>query len=140
MSAPWPFSLCHGNFLHQSLGASVRRGQTLFEISPLDTYRVVLEIDESDIGNVAAGQKGSLLLSSIPGETFPFTVRQLTPIVVSREGRSFFRVEALLEQQSERLRPGMEGVAKIEAGRRNLFWIGTHKLFDWVRLTVWSWI
>jgi hypothetical protein len=48
-------------------------------------------------------------------------------------------VEALLEQRSDRLRPGMEGVAKIEAGRRSLFWMITHRFVDWLRLAVWSW-
>ena len=139
IAAPFDGLVVSGD-LHQSLGASVKRGQTLFEVSPLNAFRVVLEIDELDIGSVAAGQKGSLLLSSITGESFPFTVKQLTPVVVSREGRSYFRAEALLDSDSDRLRPGMEGVAKIEAGRRNLFWIGTHKLFDWMRLTLWSWI
>jgi hypothetical protein len=35
------------------------------------------------------------------------------------------------------LRPGMEGVAKIDIGRRRLIWIWTHSLFDWLR--VWTW-
>jgi hypothetical protein len=33
----------------------------------------------------------------------------------------------------------MAGIAKIDAGRRRLFWIWTHGLFDWLRLWVWSW-
>jgi len=139
ISAPFEGLVVSGD-LHQSLGAGVKRGQVLFEISPLNAYRVVLEVDEVDIGNVAIGHTGTLLLSSIPGEEYPFTINQLTPIVVSREGRSYFRVEALLGRTSERLRPGMEGVAKIDAGRRKLVWIGTHKLIDWLRLTLWSWI
>jgi multidrug efflux pump subunit AcrA (membrane-fusion protein) len=125
--------------LHQSLGAAVKRGQVLFEVSPLDGYRVVLEVPETAIGNVRAGQKGRLLLSSLPGEVYPFVISTVTPVVTSREGRSYFRVEALLEQRSDRLRPGMEGVAKIEAGRRSLFWMITHRFFDWLRLAVWSW-
>jgi len=139
ISAPFEGLVVSGD-LSQSLGTSVKRGQVLFEVSPLDAYRVVLEVDEGEIASVMAGQKGSLLLTSIPGEVFPLTVHHLTPIVVSREGRSHFRVEASLERKSERMRPGMEGVAKIEIGRRKLFWIGTHKLFDWVRLTLWSWL
>ena len=139
IKAPFEGLVVSGD-LHQSLGAGVKRGQVLFEISPLNAYRVVLEVDEVDIGNVAVGLPGTLLLSSVPGEEYTFKINQLTPIVVSREGRSYFRVEALLDRTSERLRPGMEGVAKIEAGRRKLIWIGTHKLIDWLRLTLWSWI
>jgi hypothetical protein len=33
----------------------------------------------------------------------------------------------------------MEGVAKIEIERRNLFWIWTHKLTHWVRMWFWTW-
>ncbi len=139
IAAPFEGLVVSGD-LSQSLGTSVKRGQVLFEVSPLNAYRVVLEVDEGEIGNVLAGQKGSLLLTSIPGEVFPFAVSHLTPIVVSREGRSYFRVEALLGRTSDRLRPGMEGVAKIEVGSRKLIWIATHKLIDWMRLTLWSWI
>jgi RND family efflux transporter MFP subunit len=139
VTAPFDGLVVSGD-LHQSLGASVKRGQTLFEVSPLDAYRIVLEVPEGEIGNVQAGQQGALLLSSLPGEEYAFTVSMVTPVVISKEGRSFFRVEALLERRSERLRPGMEGLAKIEAGRRNLFWIATHRMFDWLRLTLWSWV
>jgi len=139
ISAPFAGLVVSGD-LHQSLGTSVKRGQVLFEVSPLNAYRVVLEVDEGEITHIVAGQKGSLLLTSIPGEVFPFTVNHLTPIAVAREGRSYFRVEALLGRMSERLRPGMEGVAKVEVGRRKLIWIASHKLIDWMRLTLWSWI
>lgn len=139
VSAPFDGLVVSGD-LHQSLGASVKRGQTLFEVSPLDGYRLVLEVPETEIGNVRAGQKGRLLLSSLPGEEYAFRVSVVTPVVISKEGRSYFRVEGLLEEGSPRLRPGMEGVAKVEAGRRNLFWIATHRFFDWMRLTLWSWV
>jgi hypothetical protein len=34
----------------------------------------------------------------------------------------------------------MEGVARIDVGRRRLFWIWTHDLVDWFRLLAWSWL
>jgi len=139
IAAPFQGLVVSGD-LHQSLGAAVKRGQVLFEVSPLDGYRIVLEVPETAIGHVHEGQRGRLLLSSLPGEQYAFSISTVTPVVISREGRSFFRVEAMLEQGSERLRPGMEGVAKVEAGRRSMFWIFTHRFFNWMRLTVWSWI
>ena len=124
----------------QSLGTAVKRGQVLFEVAPLNEYRVILEVDEREVTAIKAGQTGSLVLASLPGEVFELTVTRLTPVAVSHDGKTYFRVEALLGRISERLRPGMEGVAKVEAGRRTLIWIGTHKLVDWLRLTLWSWI
>ncbi|MEO8202764.1 MAG: HlyD family efflux transporter periplasmic adaptor subunit [Betaproteobacteria bacterium] len=139
ISAPFEGLVVSGD-LTQALGSAVKRGQVLFEVAPLNAYRVVLEVDEGEIAYVKTGQKGTLLLTSLPGEVFPLTVTHVTPVTVSREGRSYFRVEALLGRMSERLRPGMEGVAKVEAGERKLAWIGTHKMLDWMRLTLWSWI
>lgn len=139
ITAPFDGLVVSGD-LHQSLGSAVRRGQVLFEVAPLNAYRVILEVDENDITAIKVDQKGFLALTSIPGETYPLKVIQVTPVAVAREGRSYFRVEALLSQTSDRLRPGMEGVAKIEAGREKLFWIWTHKFFDWLRLTLWSWL
>jgi multidrug resistance efflux pump len=139
ITAPFEGLVVSGD-LSQSLGTAVKRGQVLFEVSPLNAYRVVLEVDEIEISYLKPGLKGTLMLSSLPGEVFPLTITHVTPVTVSREGRSYFRVEALLGRMSDRLRPGMEGVAKIEAGNRKLIWIGTHKMIDWMRLVLWSWI
>jgi RND family efflux transporter MFP subunit len=126
--------------LSQTLGAPVEQGQVLFEVAPLDAYRVILQVDEGDIADVAVGQRGHLLLSGFPTERLPLTVEKLTPVSTAREGRNYFRVEAQLETTPGRLRPGMEGVGKIEIDRRRLIWIWTHRLIDWLRLFFWSWL
>jgi RND family efflux transporter MFP subunit len=125
--------------LSQSLGAPVERGQVLFEVAPLESYRVIIEVDERDIADVVIGQGGELVLPSMPGDVFPLVVDKITPVSIAKEGRNYFRVEAHLENVSERLRPGMEGVGKITVDRRKLIWIWTHELIDWLRLKLWSW-
>jgi hypothetical protein len=65
-------------------------------------------------------------------------VERITPIATAEEGRNHFRVEAVLEEPAPALRPGMEGIAKIDAGRRRLLWIWTHEMLDWIRLSTWS--
>lgn len=124
--------------LTQLLGAPVEQGKILFQIAPLDSYRVVLEVDERDIDAVAVGQKGDLTLSGLPDERLAFDVRQITPVSVTQEGRNFFRVEAQLDTPFDRLRPGMEGIGKIEIGPRKLIWIWTHSLTDWLRWWIWK--
>ena len=111
------------------------------EIAPRDDYRVALQIDERDISQVADGQHGQLTVASIPGKRFGFTVSKITPVNTAKEGRNFFRVEASLsEPPGSRLRPGMEGVGKIDIDERKLVWIWTHSFTDWVRLWLWSWM
>ena len=126
--------------LSQDLGAPVERGQVLFEVAPLDAYRIILQVDERDIAEVAVGRPGNLVLSAFPSQPMPFTVKQITPVSTAREGRNYFRVEADLQGNRERLRPGMEGVGKIEIDRRRLIWIWTHQVIDWLRLKLWSWL
>jgi RND family efflux transporter MFP subunit len=126
--------------LSQLLGTPVELGKTLFQIAPLDAYRVILEVDERDIGQLAVGQHGDLTLAGIPNKYMDFTVRQITPVSTTQEGRNFFRVEAHLESPPDRMRPGMEGVGKIVTGDQKLIWIWTHTLVDWLRLSAWKWM
>jgi multidrug resistance efflux pump len=46
--APFDAVVVKGD-LSQSLGAAVERGNVLFELAPLDTYRVIMKVDERDI-------------------------------------------------------------------------------------------
>jgi multidrug resistance efflux pump len=126
--------------LSQSLGAPVERGDVLFEVAPLDAFRVIAEVDERDINDIVVGQKSELVLPSMPGEALPFVVGKITPVSIAKEGRNYFRVEGQLEQSPALLRPGMEGIGKITVDRRRLIWVWTHEALDWLRLQLWRWV
>lgn len=125
--------------LSQLLGAPVDRGDSLFTIAPLDGYRVILKVNERVISYIQQGQKGSLVLSSLPDKKFPLQIEKITHVANTEGGSNIFRVEAALSNFPKQLRPGMEGVGKIEIERKKLFWIWTHELVDWIKLQVWSW-
>jgi RND family efflux transporter MFP subunit len=126
--------------LTQQLGAPVERGTVLFEVAPLGQFRLVLKVDERDVAYVHAGQTGRLLLSAFPNEPFEFTVKKVTPVSTPKDGRNYFRVEAELSANDPRMRPGMEGVGKVDIDRRNYLWIWTRQVIDSLRLAVWSWL
>ena len=126
--------------LSQMIGAAVQRGQVLFEISPLDSYRVILDVDERDVGVIEAGQAGQLLVSALPHEPMAFVIDKVTPIAETRAGLNVFRVEGMVQESTTRLRPGMEGVGKIEIGTRKQAWIWFHPLLDWLRIWSWRWM
>ncbi|MEP5566518.1 MAG: HlyD family efflux transporter periplasmic adaptor subunit [Halioglobus sp.] len=125
--------------LSQSLGAPVARGEVLFEIAPLDSYRVILLVDERDINSVEVGQTGTVVLRSGSESGMSLTVTRVTPLAEAWDGRNVFRVEGQLEEVPDYLRPGMEGVGKIDAGERRLIWVWTHRFTHWLRLTLWEW-
>jgi RND family efflux transporter MFP subunit len=140
MMAPFDGVIVSGD-LSQSLGSPVERGQVLFQVAPLERYRVVLQIDERDIAHVLAGQSGELTVASIPGERFAFSVRKVTSVNTAKDGGNFFRVEAELQgEPGTRLRPGMEGVGKISVDERKLVWIWTRSFIDWLQLQIWVWL
>lgn len=136
--APFKGVIVSGD-LSQQLGAAVKKGQVLYEIAPLDFYRIILEVEEQDIPYVSVGQRGQLIVAAMPDRLFPFAVSLITPVSVAKEGRNYFRVEATLDEHSDKLRPGMEGVAKVETGNRALVWIWTHRFINWTRLQLWVW-
>ncbi len=136
--APFDGIVVRGD-LSQSLGSPVEKGDVLFEVAPLDGYRIILKVDERDIAEITEGLHGQLALSAMPGEPLHLTVERVTPVASAEDGHNYFRVEARLERPSDSLRPGMEGIAKIEIDRRPFLWIWTHGLFDWFRLWAWSW-
>jgi RND family efflux transporter MFP subunit len=137
LTAPFDGVVVSGD-LNQLLGTPVEQGKLLFQIAPLNAYRVILQVDEREISNLTLKQAGQLTLSGLPGQALDFSVQQITPVATQQEGRNFFRVEAHLLSAPDRIRPGMEGVGKIRIGDRKLIWIWTHPLIDWFRFWLWK--
>ncbi len=137
LKAPFDGYITSGD-LSQSLGAPVEIGDVLFEIAPSEEYKVIIKVDERDMAGLNNDKSGNVVIAAMPGDAIPFGVDQIVPLAISGEGNSYFRVEASIDDTAKELRPGMEGVARIEIGQRKLLWIWTHKLTDRVRLWLWS--
>lgn len=138
IEAPFDGVVVNGD-LTQLLGSPVEQGKLLFELAPLDAYRVILKVEDRDIRYVHAGQDGRLVLTGLTGEVLDFKVHNIS-MAQAEEGKNLFRVEAKLERSDIKLRPGMEGVGKVTVGERSYAWIWTHRLFDWLRLQAWIWL
>jgi hypothetical protein len=135
--APFDGVVIQGD-LSQTLGAPVRRGDVLLTVAPSGEFRLVVEVDERDVGDVKSGAEGVVHLAALPREPVAFRVARVRPVATSRDGRNFFEVEAVLPTPPAAARPGLQGVAKIEAEDRALAWVWTHRIVDWARLTLWT--
>lgn len=139
ITAPFDGLVVQGD-LSQAIGAPVRQGDTLLTLASTDQYRVVVDIDETDIASVSPGQTGQLALSSLPWQNQDLVVEHITPLARAVEGRNVFEVQARLAQTSDGLRPGLIGRADLVVGRMPPLWAwGRHALMR-VRLAWWSWI
>lgn len=124
--------------LTQNLGAPVQKGEVLMVLAPSDSFRLVVEVDEADIGSVRAGQRGQLALAARPEQPLHFTTRRIVPLATAADGRNYFEVEGALDERLSDLRPGLSGIAKIEVGHRSLAWLLFHRAAAWFRLALWT--
>jgi Barrel-sandwich domain of CusB or HlyD membrane-fusion/GAF domain len=129
--------------LKQQIGAPFKRGDTLLVLAPANEFRVMVSVEDRAIDSVKKGATGQLLLSSMPDTPVSIRVERILPVANATDGRNAFEVEARILEQSDdpsgALRPGMEGVAKIQAGDRSLYWMFGHRLLDSFKLWFWSW-
>ena len=136
--APFDGIVVNGD-LSQRIDGAVEQGEVLFELAPLNAYRLILQVDEYRIADIRLGQKGTLVLPALLDRHFEFEVTKITPISSQKEGKNYFRVEARLLRPSDVLRPGMEGVGKVTIDRRKLVSVWTRDLVDWLRVSAWRW-
>jgi multidrug efflux pump subunit AcrA (membrane-fusion protein) len=125
--------------LSQSLGAPVGQGKVLFEIAPLDAWRLVLQVDERDAHRIATRQPGQLLLTGSTRHALAIAVTRPPAVATVEAGRTVFRVEAAFAEADVAVRPGMEGVAKIAVGQSTWLAAWTRPVLDRMRLFVWTW-
>ncbi len=138
VTAPFSGIVVSGD-LSQSIGAPVEKGEQLFEIAPLGDYRVALNVDDHDVSKLKIGQTGSLRLMGLPYDQLPMSISRITPVASAKDGGNYFRVEATIADMNDtRLRPGMQGIAKVEVGEESVLWVWTHALMERLRLWLWS--
>ncbi|MEM1444486.1 MAG: HlyD family efflux transporter periplasmic adaptor subunit [Planctomycetota bacterium] len=123
--------------LRQQVGAPVRRGDVLFEVAPLDQQRAEMLVADADITEIAEGMTGTLAAASEPGDPIAFRIETIHPIAEVVDGGNVFRVKLKLEGSRSWLRPGIEGVAKIDVDRRAAGWVWTRDARNWLRLQLW---
>ena len=102
--APFDGSIIRGD-LSQTIGIPLERGQVLFEIAPLNSYRVILEVHEKDIDQIRTDQKGQFVVNALPENSFAFVVQKITPVSIIKNGANVFRVEGFLNQTHEEITP-----------------------------------
>lgn len=137
IQAPMPGVVAEGD-LEERLGAPVKRGDILFRIAGLDALYVQAKVPERDIHHIALEATGEIAFASQPKLKFPMRVVQIEPVAQAGEEGSYFVVRCALDGAVEDWwRPGMEGVSKIEAGRRSILWIFTRRTVDFLRMLFW---
>lgn len=137
LKAPFDGAVVEGD-LRERLAAPVQKGDGLLKVARIEDLYLVIDVPERDIQEIAERARGRAAFASQPGRTFEFTVEKVEPVARTKEAGAVFSVRARFEDPPEAWwRPGMSGVARIDAGRRSLLWIVTHRTVDFLRLWWW---
>lgn len=135
--APFEGAVIEGD-LKKRLAAPVKQGDMLFKIARTDRIYVEAAVSEMDIHELREGARGEIAFASLPKHAFPVRIERIEPAAQPREDGNVFVVRCRFEGGREAWwRSGMTGVAKLEAGRRSLLWVLTHRTVDVLRMFFW---
>ncbi|MBW7991080.1 MAG: HlyD family efflux transporter periplasmic adaptor subunit [Planctomycetes bacterium] len=123
--------------LKRQIGAPVKTGDVLFEVTPLESLRAELLVSEDQIFDISVEQEGYLATVSYPSQRMKFVVERINPMAEVVNNRNVFKVRVRLLETRSWMRPGMEGVAKVSIGKRRYVWIWTRRVVNWLRMKLW---
>ncbi len=124
--------------LAKKTGAPVQQGGELFRIAMIQNTYAEINVDEEEIKNVLLGKTGQIALKTKPESGYSIHVTRINPAALIKEQANVFQVRAeFVRGVPPWFRPGMTGVAKIDAGDRTLWWIISHRTIDFLQLKLW---
>jgi hypothetical protein len=120
-------------------GMPVRQGDRLFRLARVEGLYAALHLPERDVRYLSVNASGELRLLSEPDRSIGFMVESIVPVaqVKGQQGNHFWLRLRLTDPVQSWWRPGMSGVAQVDAGRKNIVWLLTHRLIDLVRMKLW---
>lgn len=139
LTAPFDGVVIEGDF-SRAVGAPVRQGDALLTLAEDGRWRVIVEVDETEIARVQPGQAGRLRLSGGDWAGHPVQVARVAALARAVDGRNVFEVEARLAEAVPGLRPGLLGRAEIVVGHRPPLWQWARRAADRLRLAWWRWL
>lgn len=141
LTAPFDGVVIQGD-LRQQLGGPVKRGEPLLTLAPGLDWRVILEVGESDVAKLERGQTATLRLAAMPGQPIALVLARVTPVARATSDGVRYEVEAWPAGKGAGLaglRPGLEGVAKVDLPSRPLLTRWVVRAWNWLGMIIWSW-
>lgn len=134
LQAPFDSILVEGD-IDQMSGSPVRQGDILLKLASLNALYFELEADEKVIQELSPGMMAEISFVTRPEEHFMVSLEKIVPVAHFKDGVNLFQIRAsFAETVPDWWRPGMSGLAKVDAGTRSGFWLLFHNLLDSLRM------
>lgn len=98
--------------------SSVGGGSTILKMANLQRVRARALVNETDIGQIVAGQEATVTVDAFPDRPFRGKVEKVEPQAVVQQNVTMFPVLISLNNEEGLLKPGMNGEAAVLVDRR----------------------
>ncbi len=119
------------------VGSTLPAGETLVELVPRNAMQVALDIPERSILHVPDGAKAEFRPRGRPDLALKADVTHVRPVAEVRDAANVYVAKARLFDVEPWMRTGVEGIARIDAGVKPVWWATLHSMIDEVRLRLW---
>ncbi|MFN0137258.1 MAG: efflux RND transporter periplasmic adaptor subunit, partial [Phycisphaerae bacterium] len=123
--------------LRKRAGGMLTRGELLFEIAVAGEWKLELDTPQMYASYLEAGFNGRFACDARPEDALPFVVDRVRPSAEVREQTTVFIVDGNLTADADWIRPGMEGLARVDCGPQPVWWVTLHRMIDSMRLSGW---
>lgn len=133
-----PFSgLVLSGDLRERVGETMAMGTPLFEIAQDGGWKLEIEMPQRIAADLAPGRVGGFAPNARPEAASDIQLTRVKPLAEAIGGKTVYIAEAELGEGEEWLRPGMEGMARVNFGRRAVWWVASHRFVDYFRTNFW---
>jgi RND family efflux transporter MFP subunit len=124
--------------LRERIAAPVKQGEVLLKVARISAIYPAVQVSERDVQDVREATTGEIAFYSQPQAAFAIRIERVQPVADTMpEGNVFIARAQFSSPQQPWWRPGMSGIAKINAPSRSLMWIVTHRTADFLRMKLW---
>ena len=117
---------------YRSEGAPVARGDTLFEIAPLEAMTVQVHLTTEDLGEITVDDRATVHVDSANGEKWSGKLTRIDPRASVIDEQIRFVADMEVINRDNRLRPGMKGTVRIDTGYKSIGWLVFHRPYTWL--------
>ncbi len=121
-------------------GTYLPRGELLALIEDTSELLAEIRLPESSIADIELEAEASIKPWAYPGSSFDGSVRAIAPAAEDGEYGKIVRVQVVLQDPDNRLKTGMTGNAKIDAGWHMTIVVFTKAIARFLFVELWSWI
>lgn len=123
--------------LDQRQNYPVKAGEKLYEIAPLNPLRIDVAIPAAELPHIREGMPVEVRVDGDLSVPLAGIIERIRPQSEIRDQLNVFIAEVQIQNPDNRLRPGMEGSARISSDRHTLGWNFGHRLWERIVTKLW---